>query len=169
MEIVQITRESTPAVRFIGKRYPASANYGAAWGQWWQSGWFEPLDKLPRRAAINQDAYCAAKRIVGGELEYWIGMFFEPTVDAPEGYESVDLEALTFAVCWLKDKPDSPELTGLAAHERCVAAMRQQGMVRKEDDWCFERYQCPRYTTPDADGHVILDYGVAILPAEANL
>lgn len=162
MEIVKIIREEAPALRFIGKRYPASANFGAAWGQWWQNGWFEALDRLECRAELNQDAYCGAKRIVNGELEYWIGMFFDPSVEAPEGYESVDIEPMRYAVCWLKDKPESPDLTGLPAHERCVAEMARQGMRRKEDDWCFERYQCPRYTTPDEDGNVILDYGIAI-------
>ena len=162
MEIVQIVRETTPAVRFIGKRYPADTNYGAQWGEWWRNGWFDALDKLEHRAEINQDAYCAAKRIVNGELEYWIGMFFDPAVEAPEGYEHVDIGPMTFAVCWLKDKPESPDFSCLATHERCVAEMTRQGMARKEDDWCFERYQCPRYTTPDADGNVILDYGISI-------
>ena len=162
MEIVRIDREETPAVRFIGKRYPADANYGAAWGQWWGNGWFDTLDRLEGRAAINQDSYCAAKRIVNGELEYWIGMFFDPTVEAPEGYESVEMEPLRYAVCWLKDRENSPELTGLEAHNRCLEALKKQGMVRKEDDWCFERYQCPRYTTPDEEGKIILDYGIAI-------
>ena len=162
MEIVQIVRETTPAVRFIGKRYTASADFGAAWGQWWQNGWFDVLDRLEHRAAINQDAYCAAKRIVDGGLEYWIGMFFTPAAQAPEGFESVDIDPMAFAVCWLKDKPGSVDLFGLATHERCVAEITRQGMTRKEDDWCFERYQCPRYTTPDADGNVILDYGIAI-------
>ena len=162
MDIVQINREETPEVRFIGKKYPAGANYGAAWGQWWGNGWFDPLDRLEGRAAINQDSYCAAKRIVNGELEYWIGMFFDPSVEAPEGYESVEMEPLHYAVCWLKDRENSPELTGLDAHNRCLEALKQQGMVRKEDDWCFERYQCPRYTTPDEAGKIILDYGIAI-------
>ena len=162
MEIVRIDRESAPALRFIGKKYSADANFGAGWGQWWGNGWFDALDRLEGRAAINQDSYCAAKRIVNGELEYWIGMFFDPSVEAPEGYERVEMEPLHYAVCWLKDRENSPELTGLDAHNRCLEALKQQGMVRKEDDWCFERYQCPRYTTPDEEGKIILDYGIAI-------
>ena len=162
MEIVRIDQESAPALRFIGKKYSADANFGAAWGQWWGNGWFDALDRLEGRAAINQDSYCAAKRIVNGELEYWIGMFFDPSVEAPEGYESVDIAPLSYAVCWLRDRENSPELTGLDAHNRCLEALKQQGMARKEDDWCFERYQCPRYTTPDEEGKIILDYGIAI-------
>lgn len=162
MDIVQIIREDMPAARFIGKRYPAGTNFGAQWGQWFGNGWFEPLDQLEGRAAINQDSYCGAMHVVNGEVEYWIGMFFAPTAEAPEGYESIDLGPLSFAVCYLRDKPESPELFGLAAHNRCLEELRGQGMTRKEDDWCFERYQCPRYTTPDAEGNIILDYGIAI-------
>lgn len=39
------------------------------------------------------------------------------------------------------------------------------GRIRMEyavDDWCFERYSCPRFTTPDAEGSVILDYGISV-------
>lgn len=164
MEIIRITREDAPAVRFIGRRYAAGQNYGAIWGQWWQNGWFDPLDQLEPRAALNGDATCSAMRVVNGELEYWIGMFFEPTAEAPEGYESVDIGPMSYAVCWLKDRPESPDLFGLPAHERCVAEMGKHGFARKEDDWCFERYQCPRYTTPDDEGRVILDYGISIEP-----
>jgi hypothetical protein len=31
-----------------------------------------------------------------------------------------------------------------------------------QNDWCFERYNCPRYTMPDNNGNVILDYGISI-------
>ena len=30
-------------------------------------------------------------------------------------------------------------------------------------DWCFERYNCPRFTSPDEAGNVILDYGISIV------
>ena len=31
-----------------------------------------------------------------------------------------------------------------------------------ENDWCFERYNCPRFTSPDNNGNIILDYGISI-------
>ena len=162
MEIVRIEREDAPALRFIGKKYAADVNFGAMWGQWWGNGWFDALDRLEGRAALNQDSYCAAKRIVNGELEYWIGMFFDPATEAPEGYESANMPPMRYAVCYLRDRENSPELTSFETHNRCLEALAEQGFQRKEDDWCFERYQCPRYTTPDEEGRVILDYGIAI-------
>ena len=44
-----------------------------------------------------------------------------------------------------------------------LEAIRAKGMTRFEDNWCFERYQCPRFTAPDENGNVILDYGISIL------
>ena len=39
--------------------------------------------------------------------------------------------------------------------------MKKQGMEIISDEagayWFFERYTCPRFTTPDEDGNVILD------------
>lgn len=46
--------------------------------------------------------------------------------------------------------------------DACLDAMKAQGFARREDDWCIERYACPNWTTPDADGRVILDYAIAI-------
>lgn len=51
----------------------------------------------------------------------------------------------------------------METHNLCLEEIKRLGLQRKEDDWCFERYNCPRFTTPDADGNVILDYGIAIM------
>lgn len=48
-------------------------------------------------------------------------------------------------------------------HNMCLEELKTHGFLRKEDDWCFERYNCPRFTTPDENGNVILDYGIAIM------
>ena len=47
-------------------------------------------------------------------------------------------------------------------HNLCLEKLKSLGFKRKEDDWCFERYNCPRFTTPDEEGNVILDYGISI-------
>ena len=40
--------------------------------------------------------------------------------------------------------------------------LKAHNLKRKEDDWCFERYNCPRFTTPDEKGNVILDYALSV-------
>lgn len=165
VKIVQAKKESCPAARFIGKRYTdadrVNGSFGAKWGDWWANNWFAPLDQMTG-LAINDGSYIGAMHIVDGGVEYWIGMFFAEGTEAPEGYEYVDIQPLDYGVCWLYGSEQSGELYGLDAHNLCLEELKRQGWVRREDDWCFERYNCPRFTTPDEQGNVILDYGIAI-------
>lgn len=154
MKIIDIKKESWPACVFIGKQ-------GTNWGEWWSNGWFAPLEAQPALPE-NGDAYIGAVRIVDGVPQRWIGMFFPEGTPAPEGYEAVDIPAKNYAVCYLKDKEGSGDFYTQETHEACLAALKQQGYTRSEGDWCFERCNCPRFTTPDAEGMVILDYGIAI-------
>lgn len=160
VKITKVTKEDFPALRFIGRRYGANDDFGAKWGEWWAGDLFTPLEKLGGHP-VNGDAYIGAKRIVNGMLEYWIGMFFAPGTEVPEGYEFADMDAMSYALFWVYGKEG--EVASFEAHNLCLDALPGLGMTRREDDWCFERYNCPRYTTPDASGNVILDYGVSIV------
>ena len=158
VRILDIRKEHCPAARLIGRRYESAPN----WGEWWVNGWFDMLEKQPR-LPFNDDAYIGAVRIVNGKPEYWIGMFFPAQTEIPQGFEGVDIAPLDYAVCYLHDREGSSDFYAMATHEQCLNAMKSAGFVRREDDWCFERYQCPRFTTPDEQGCVILDYGISIL------
>ena len=157
VKLLEIKTETSPAARLIGKKYKNGAN----WGEWWENGWFATLEAMPT-LEINGDAYIGAVHIVDGMPEFWIGMFFPVETKVPEGFDYVDIEPLSYAVCYLQDKEGSGEFYTMETHNRCLEALKAQGLKRKEDDWCFERYNCPRFTTPDAEGNVILDYGIAI-------
>ena len=154
-KIVNFGRENCPAARFIGKRYTGRAN----WGEWWEHGWFDLLEQLPQ-LAINDNAYIGAVRIVNGVPERWIGMFFPENTAVPEGFDHVDIAPTAYAVFYLYGKTD--ELFGLEPHNMCLADLKVRGLKRKEDDWCFERCNCPRFTSPDEQGNVILDYAISI-------
>ena len=158
VRILDIRKEHCPAARLIGKRYKSAPN----WGEWWANGWFDMLEQQPR-LPFNDDAYIGAVRIVNGKPEYWIGMFFPADAEAPEGFEAVDIQPLDYAVCYLYGAENSSEFYSMNVHEQCLDALKANGFARYEDHWCFERYQCPRFTTPDEHGNVILDYGISIL------
>lgn len=158
VKLLEIKRESWPAARLIGRKYTGAPD----WKEWWEKGWFEVLEQnqcLP----MNGDAYIGAVHIVDGMPERWIGMFFPADCAVPEGFQSVDIEPLDYAVCYLSDKEGSGGFFTMETHDMCLEALRAEGFVRKEDHWCFERYNCPRYTTPDGEGNVILDYGISIV------
>ena len=158
IKILEVKKESCPATLFIGKRYNGNVN----WGEWWANDWFSVLEKNPC-IPFNGDAYIGAVHIVDGMPEYWIGMFFPIGTEVPEGFEAVEIEALDYAVCYLQGKEGSSEFYSMETHNLCLEEIKNLDLQRKEDDWCFERYNCPRFTTPDADGNVILDYGIAIM------
>lgn len=157
VKILEVKRECFPAARLIGKKY----EHGPNWGEWWQNDWFSVLEQK-ERLPMNGDAYIGAVHIVDGMPEYWIGMFFPVDTEAPEGFDFVEMEALEYAVCYLYDKEGSGDFYSMETHNMCLEELKSLGLKRKEDDWCFERYNCPRFTTPDEAGNVILDYGIAI-------
>ena len=165
VEIINSYIEACPACRFIGKRYTpvdsVNGSYGPKWGEWWTNGWFDPLEKLPHMPIVG-DSTMAAMRVVNGEVEYWIGFFCPAYTEAPDGYEAVDIGPCRYAVLWKRGDEHNGELYGLESHNLGLSELRRKGWKRREDDWCFERYSCPRFTTPDADGRVILDYGISV-------
>ncbi len=165
LEIINSYIEDCPACRFIGKRYTRAdsmgGSYGHKWGEWWANNYFAPLDQLPHMPIVG-DSTMAAMRVVNGELEYWIGFFCPADTEAPEGYEAVEISPRRYAVIWKKGDEHNGELYGLESHNLCLDVLKCNGWIRREDDWCFERYNCPRFTTPDEDGLVILDYGISV-------
>lgn len=157
VKILEIKQERCPAARLIGKKYEGAPN----WGEWWENDWFAALETLPC-LPFNGDAYIGAVHIVNGKPERWIGMLFPIDTEVPEGFTHVDIEPLDYAVCYLRDKENSGGFYTMDTHNMCLEALKAKNLKRKEDDWCFERYNCPRFTTPDEDGNVVLDYGISI-------
>ena len=158
VEILEIKKEHCPGALLIGKRYENVPD----WNEWWANGWFDVLENQPR-LPFGDDAYIGAVRVVNGRPERWIGMIFPEDVKTPAGFESVRISPLDFAVCYLYGKEGNGEFYAIQTHERCLQALKEHQFIRDEDNWCFERYQCPRFTTPDEHGCVILDYAISIL------
>ncbi len=165
MQIVNAYIEECPACRLIGRRYtPADSmqgSFGHKWGEWWKQNLFAPLDALPHLPIVG-DSTMAAMRVVEGELEYWIGFPCHLDTPIPDGYEAAEFGPCRFAVLWLQGNEKNGELYGLAAHKQCLERLREMDWKRRENDWCIERYNCPRFTVPDENGQVILDYCIAV-------
>jgi predicted transcriptional regulator YdeE len=164
-KILKCFKEHLPSVRLIGKRYldddrDQYSSYASKWDEWFSNGWFEAIEKLGP-IPENGDAYVGMMRCVD-VFEYWIGMLFPAGMDVPEGYDHVDIPEGDIAVCYIYGRPDNGEIYGQRAHDACMEMISQQGYALQDDPWFFERYNCPRFTTPDEQGKVILDYCVYI-------
>ena len=163
-DIIKTYRQSVPAMRFIGKKNNdedrVEGGFGKLWGDWFANGWFEPLEKSFNVKALYEDgdAYIGLMRFKEGEpFEYWIGMFCPEGAVVPEGYAHHDFRASDLGVVWLYGKDG--EVYG--QEDKCGESCMKEGFKIITDEqgayWFFERYGCPRFTTPDEKGNIILD------------
>lgn len=84
-------------------------------------------------------------------------MFTPADTDVPEGFESVDFPAVGLGTCFIYGKESEVHDTS-----GCRRAIENMGMEIWRDErggiWSFENCLCPRYTTPDENGNIIMDY-----------
>lgn len=155
-KLLRIEQEICPAAKLIGKKYDTPN-----WGEWWQNGWFEQLEVLPV-LPFNGDSYIGASRSVNGKTECWIGMLFPENSPVPHGFDSVDMPQTAYAVCYLYGSETGGELYSSQTKQMCLLAVQQNVCQPDETGWRLERYNCPRFTSPDENGMVILDFCVSI-------
>jgi len=165
IEVKKTYLESLPALRLIGIPYTdadkVNGSFGAKWGEWFSQGKFEQLEALGPLPE-NEGAYMGMMPMHEGTFEYWIGMLFPRNVHAPEGYKHVDIPAGDVAIVWIYGREDTGELYGQEPTDIVMAEVENAGWKPAKDGWFFERYNCPRFTEPDDQGKVILDYGVYV-------
>ena len=164
-EIKKIYVQNVPQMRFIGVKYTDSdrvnGSFGAKWGKAWETGLFEKIEKNISDKSFYEDSDAYIGFMKGGEnvpFEYWIGMFTPVNTDVPEGLSYIDFEESRLGVGLVYGSDEKGEIYGKEAE--VLDMLHKNGYKEKETDgavMCFERYQCPRYTTPDENGNVILD------------
>ena len=97
------------------------------------------------------------RRAEGQPFEYWIGMFTPAGTAVPEGFDCVDFPAMWLGTCWIYGAESEVHDTSA-----CKGAITEAGYVLWADHgagvWSFENCTCPRYTTPDGSGKIIMDY-----------
>lgn len=159
-QIIKVFKERVPAMRFIGKRYDTFGH----WGDWFANGWFGELEKAmggtEKMLSIwaNGGGYIGLeRRKEGEEFQYWIGMFTPPDTPIPQGFSHIDFEQSFLGTCWIYGTESEVHNTS-----GCKEALADRVMevVPHADGavYSFENCLCPRFTTPDEQGQVILDY-----------
>lgn len=158
-KIIKTFRDRVPAMRFICKKYTDYSH----WGEWFANGWFDTIENAMggvdniTKIWENGGGYVGLERRGKGKFEYAIGMFTPEGTTVPEGFDFIDFPASNFGTCWIYGKEDEVHDTS-----SCIDQLVLNGMELKiDDDGCmihFENGLCPRFTTPDEDGNVILDY-----------
>ncbi len=157
VEIIKIYKQFFPKTRFIGKKH----SNPSAWAEWFQNGWFDLIENAVGLDKIHDlyedsDAYIGLIKHTGDLFEYWIGMFCPEDAPVPDGFEAIDFSYNALGVCWIY----GPESEVYACIRRCYDEVSKtlEIIAKGGITWSFERYGCPRFTTPDEKGNVILDY-----------
>jgi len=159
-EIIKVFKEDIPSLRFIGKKYSGFGH----WGEWWQHGWFDVLENAmggtDKILSVweNGGGYVGVERRATGQpFEYYIGMFAPIDAKVPDGFVSVDMHDLALGTCWIYGKEKEVHNTSA-----CKGKLTEKGYKIWKDseggEWSFENCLCPRYTTPDENGNIVLDY-----------
>lgn len=163
MEIRKVFKEEVPKSKLVGKLYTEqdilNYSFGHKWGEFFRNGWFEKLTEAGGKLEFD---YIAMMRVYNGQSQYWIGMLFDENAVVPQSFDTVDIEKFQSAVFWIYGNSDNGEIYGMDVHNKCVELLQQHGWKGKKDSWCIERYNCPRFTSPDEKGNVVLDYYIAI-------
>ena len=167
-EIIKVYKQKVPAMWFIGKKYGdedrVGGSFGAKWGEWFGNGWFDAIEQAAGGASAchelyeDGDAYIGLMRDKDSEpFQYWIGMFVPCGTAVPDGFECLNFPEASLGTAWVYgDEGD------VYCHEpECMTALEKAGYEVMRDSenalWCMERYGCPRFTTPDEKGKIILD------------
>jgi hypothetical protein len=166
VDLIKVYRQNVPAMRFIGRKYGdqdrVNEGFAALWDEWFEKKWFDAIERQintsTKETYEDGDAYCGLMRWKEGEpFEYWIGIFMPEDSVAPEGFGSVRFPPGVLGVCWVFG--NEGELYG--QESRCAKKLTEMGYEILPDEagawWFFERYACPRFTTPDDLGNRTLD------------
>jgi hypothetical protein len=131
-------------------------------GDWHKNGWFGIIENQIngniKTIYEDGDAYIGLMRWKNGDLfEYRIGMFVPEGTKVPNGYEYHDFPKSILGVCWVYGN----EGEVIMQEPECEKRLGEEGYKIITDGdgayWFFERCVCPRFTTPDEKGKIILD------------
>ncbi len=168
-ELVKLEVKRLPKLKLVGKelRYNMEAHMKgdnripAFWDKCFSDDTFSILEK--------QENYVYDNSYVGvmldwdkgdGDFSYIIGMLMKDGLSVPEGYYCIDLDEADVAIGWIKGK-DTADVCS-SAHSLTEQALNAEGYSCDKMKWCMELYNCPRFTTPDTNGDIILDYYIPI-------
>lgn len=87
-------------------------------------------------------------------------MLFKEGVTVPDGYVIREIGGEKIGKCWIKSK-NAADVTS-SAHALTMQAIRDAGLCPNQMKWSMQLFTNPRFTIPDENGEVILDYYIPI-------
>ena len=171
---VRLTITQYPKLYLVGR--PLSVDYQAMmatgdnpipafWDECFFAGLFDKIEACSE-ALVNTDyvGWMGNMQPDGTGL-YVCGMLFTKLEDGtqlPKGTTVIEIAAGEVAIAWIKGANVAEVCS--QAHEHIVKALADEGRSISPSDvaWSMEVYNCPRFTDPDEEGCIILDYVVPL-------
>lgn len=140
----------------------------AFWDKCLADGTFKELEK--QAEFLYEPGYVGSSinwEMGYGKFYYVCGMLFKEGVTVPEGYVMHEIGAVKAAKCWIKGK-DSADVHS-NAHTLTMQAIRKQKLCPNQLKWSMELNNGQRFSTPDENGEIILDYYIPLAQSFENL
>ncbi len=135
----------------------------AFWDTCFADGTFAKLEALGEQVLCpDYVGFMTDFKSGDGKFTYIVGMMMKSGFTLPqEGYDGFMVKAVsasTAAIGYIQGS-STPDVC-MNAHELTCSAFEEKGYTFEGGDWCMELYNCPRFTAPDENGQIILDYYV---------
>ena len=176
--VVKFETIEQPEILIVGKLARPNPNDVAAgkntlpafWDKCFADGTFTTLEALTD--FIHDPAYVGYMDDLNftppdGDFDYICGMMMKPGTPVPEGFVARTVLPVKVAVAWVKGR-DAVDICTNAnnAHVLTMKAMAEHDMLPNEEFkrrcWAMEVYNKERFTTPDAEGNIIVDFYVPV-------
>lgn len=132
----------------------------AFWEKCIAEGVFETLSKQSMYGAGSWVGFMTDWQEADGVFSYSCGMMLTEPVAPTAEYTVRTIEAGKVWVSWIQGK-DIADVCG-NAHCLTGAVLKAKEQDLDKIKWTMEVYSCPRFTTADANGEIILDYYVPV-------
>lgn len=167
VKIIKTEINQLPEVFVVGKKItvkmpnkPEINPIPALWDTCFSDNTFDYLMKY--RDLLFNDAYVGWMSDFSsdnGTFTYICGMLMKSdNLSLDDGFVSRKIEPVTVGIGWIQGST-VPEIC-FAAHSLVEKAVQEKGYSCNHATWCMEVYNCPRFTQPDENGEIILDYYV---------
>jgi len=170
-----------PEILVVGK--PVRANFNdikagknpipALWCKSFEDGMFAKLEALADHVykadhvGHSYVGYNSKPDPATGDFEHIAGMLMKLGTPVPEGYVSRTIAPAKTAVSWIKGKKGSEGAIFANMYRLTEAALAEKGIKPDKDSgWSMEVYNCPRWTTPDPEGCIVMDFHIPVAAKE---
>ena len=169
--LVKLEIIEQPAVVVVGKSVRFNPNSSNAerlpqklWSRCMADGTFDTLEALS--GFVHDPAYVGYMDnydSATGAFDYICGMLMKPGVPVPGGFAARRLPPAKVAVGWIKGLKENEGEIYSNAHTLMFRTLGRKGMKPlRRGFWSMEVYTSPRFTAPDENGFIIMDYYLPI-------